>query len=147
MYQETRRQRYDARLQALNSDLTTFIPHWRDITDYISPRTARYITIDYSKGSKVNEKIIDNTATISVRTLKSGMMAGITSPARPWFRLLPSNVNLEETYAVKTWLYDVEQLLYQVFLKSNLYDILPMIYVCLALYGTSAMIIEEHTRM
>ena len=45
-------------------------------------------------GDRRNSKIIDPTASLASSVLSSGMMSGITSPARPWFRLATPDPDL-----------------------------------------------------
>ena len=96
-----------------------------------------------NKGERRNLKIIDSTATLSSRTLRSGMMSGITSPARPWFRLTTEDPGMSEGGAVKRWLHTVTERMGTVFLKSNLYNTLATVYGDLGTFATGAMMIEE----
>ncbi len=73
----------------------------------------------------------------------SGMMTGITSPARDWFRLTISDSRSAEAGPVKVWLDDTTAKMNSVFLRSNLYSALPNLYAEIGIFGTSAMIIEE----
>jgi hypothetical protein len=95
------------------------------------------------KGSKKNSKIINNTGTRALRILASGMMAGITSPARQWFKLITPDPDMMNFKAVKEWLEDVERLLMEVFSRSNIYNGFTNVYTDLGAFGTSAMYIEE----
>lgn len=135
--------RYNERLQSLRTERTSWESHWREITDYLLPRTARYLTSERNRGQKLNQRIIDSTAGFAVRTFTSGMMAGMTSPARPWFRLTTADTALKEYKPVKVWLTDVEARLREVFAKSNLYYILPDCYRSLGLYGVAAFTVLE----
>lgn len=117
--------------------------HWRDLGDYIYPRRPRFQVNDVNKGDRRNQKIVDSTATTAARTLRSGMMSGITSPARPWFRLTTPDLSLGEYGPVKDWLYLVTERMSAVFLKSNIYNVLPIVYGDIGSFGTAAMIIEE----
>jgi len=129
----------------LENERSTFLSHWRDLSDFILPRRARFTVTDANKGDRRNQKIIDSTATLAVRTLRSGMMSGVTSPARPWFRLTTPDLKLSELASVKTWLDSVTRAMNTVFLKSNLYNALPTVYGDLGVFGTSALFIEEDT--
>jgi hypothetical protein len=113
-------------------------PHWRDLNDYVSPRKARWFTSDRNKGDRRNQKIIDSTATFALRTLQSGMHAGMTNPARPWVKLLTPDPELNEYGAVKEWLHVVTQRMLGLFSQSNLYNALPVHYGCKGLFGTAA---------
>ncbi len=127
----------------LENERSTFLTHWRDLGDFILPRRPRFFTSDTNKGDRRNQKIIDITPTLAVRTLASGMMAGITSPARPWFRLTTPDPDLSEYGAVKDWLDIVTRRMGSVFLRSNLYNTLPTVYKDLGVFATGAMSIEE----
>ena len=127
----------------LENERATFLTHWRDLGDYILPRRPRFTVTDTNKGDRRNQKIIDATATLAARTLRSGLMSGVTSPARPWFRLTTPDPKLREIASVKAWLDDVERAMYAVFLKSNLYNALPTVYGDMGIFATAAVHIEE----
>ena len=125
------------------TERSSFISHWKELSEYISPRRGRFFTQDRNKGDKRNKKIINSRATMALRTLSSGMMAGITSPARPWFRLGTPDRDLMEFAPVKLWLEKVELLLREIFNQSNLYNALPQIYSEVGGFGTAALGIVE----
>jgi hypothetical protein len=81
---------------SIENDRSTFISHWRELSEFILPRRARFVSSDTNKGDKRHQKIIDSSATKAAGTLRSGMMAGVTSPARPWFRLTTPYPELNE---------------------------------------------------
>lgn len=134
---------YEVLRAQLKNEQQSFVPHWRDLSDYILPRRSRFFVSDVNKGERRNLKIIDSTATLSSRTLRSGMMSGITSPARPWFRLTTEDPGMSEGGAVKRWLHTVTERMGTVFLKSNLYNTLATVYGDLGTFATGAMMIEE----
>lgn len=143
MKQETKRRRYELLRTQLDLDRSSFMSHWRDLGEFILPRRPRMTISDRNKGDRRNQKIIDSTATLAARTLRSGMMGGITSPARPWKRLTTPDPDLAEFGSVKEWLETVDQRMSTVFLKSNLYNILPINYGDLGVFGTACMFMEE----
>lgn len=140
---ETKRERFEIQWTQLKNEQASFMSHWQDLADHIQPRRARAVISDKNRGDRRNLKIVDTTATLAARTLRSGMMGGVTSPARPWFRLAVPDQAMAENQVVKTWLYDVAQKMSNVFLKSNLYQTLPIIYGDMGTFGTAAMLIEE----
>lgn len=71
-------------------------------------------------------------------TLAAGMMSGMTSPARPWFRAGTEDPDLAESPRVKQWLHDITQLMLRVFASSNTYRALHSCYEELGLFGTWA---------
>lgn len=139
----TKRQRYEILRAQLDAERSTFIPHWRDLSDYILPRRARFTITDVNKGDRRNLKIYDNTGTVAARTLRAGMMSGVTSPARPWFRLTTPDPDLAKFGRVKDWLFAVQEIMATSFLKSNLYTTLPVQYGDLGTFATAAMSVEE----
>ena len=138
-----RRQRYELLRSQMELERSSFISHWRDLSEHILPRRSRFFTGDVNRGDRRSSKIIDSTATLAQRTLRSGMMAGVTSPARPWFRLTTGDPDLSENGAVKEWLHAVTQRMETVFLRSNLYNSLPTLYGDIGVFGTAAMLVEE----
>lgn len=140
---ETKRKQFEVLKAQLEGERTSFLSHWRDLADFISPRRPRFTVSDVNRGDRRNQKIHDTTATLAARTLRSGMMSGVTSPARPWFRLTTPDPDLAEFGAVKEWLHVVSQRMITVFLKSNLYNCLPIIYGDIGIFGTASMSIEE----
>ncbi len=139
----TRRQKLEQINHQLERERSTFKSHWRELSEYILPRRSRFFVADQNKGDKRNQKIIDSTATLAVRTLRSGMMGGVTSPARPWFRLTIPDKDLAEFVPVKQWLHTVTTRMTTIFLRSNLYNILPAVYGDLGTFGTGAMLMDQ----
>lgn len=139
----TKRKQFDQIRSQLETERATFIPHWRDLSDYILPRRARFYISDANKGDRRNQKIIDSTGTLAARTLRSGMMAGVTSPARPWFRITTPDPDLAEFGAVKSWLDLVQRRMTTSYLRSNLYNILPVMYGDLGVFATAPISVEE----
>lgn len=130
-------------LSALTTEHTSWRSHYIELQQFVLPRSGRFLETDVNKGGKKNSSILDNTATLSARTLASGMMAGITSPARPWFRLSPNDPGMKEFAPVKNWLAQVEKLLLEIFARSNIYSALHSSYGELGTFGSSPIFIQE----
>jgi len=141
-YVENRRERLEKLRGQLMNERSSFESQWRVMAQYILPRKARFFTQDANRGDKRYTSIVDSTATMAAFTLASGMMAGITSPARPWFPLTLTSPELAELWAVKQWLDKVTQRMANVMLQSNLYKSLPSLYADLGTFLTGAMFIE-----
>lgn len=127
----------------LDVERSSFISHWSDLGTYIMPRRPRFTLTDVNRGDRRNQAIIDSTATFAARTLASGMMSGVTSPARPWFRLATPTPGMMENANIKMWLYTVGNIMSTVYLRSNLYNVLPIIYGDMGTFGTACMFVEE----
>lgn len=137
------RQRVLRRWERLKQERSTWITHWRELSDQIQPRRSRFLQSDRNKGDRRNDKIINATPRRAARILASGMMAGVTSPARPWFRLTTPDPELAEFGAVREWLHVVEQRMRLIFERSNIYNGLHGVYTDLATYGTAALHLED----
>ena len=138
---ETKRSKLLTRWGHLRSERATWWSHWQEVTTYLLPRNGRYFVQDRNKGHRRHNSIYDNTGTRALRTLGAGMMAGATSPARPWFRLGTVDPELNKYPPVKMWLNDVTERMQLVFTKSNTYRTLHGIYEELGAFGTAGSII------
>jgi len=139
------------RLAALANTLWTerksgFDPHWSELDQYLLPRRTRFWTGDKNRGDKRNEKIIDSTGRYAARTLASGLHAGLTSPARPWMKLSTPNPSLAKIPAVKAWLHEVTQRMLTIFAQTNLYNIFPIVYGDMGVFGTAAVAVLEDSK-
>jgi hypothetical protein len=113
----------------------------RDIQEHIAPYRGRFQTENQDqRGKRKGLKIINGTATRSMNILSSGMMAGLTSPGRPWFKLSTHDPDLAEFTPVRRWLDDVARAMRTTFAQSNLYNILPSVYGELGPFGTTALL-------
>ena len=139
----SKRQKLEKLRSSLEIERASFKPHWNDISQYIAPRRSRFFVSDVNKGDRRNQKIINSAATLASRTTRSGMMSGVTSPARPWFKLTTQEPNSAESGPVKSWLQTVTTRMGGVFLRSNLYNVLPIVYGDMTNFATGCMYIEE----
>jgi hypothetical protein len=136
--------KYIRRLSRLKLERESYINHWEKITDSLLPRSGRYFLQDRNKGERRNKDIYDSTATRALGVLAAGMMAGMSSPARRWFRLASSDQDLMEYAPVRQWLDDAGDVLLDVFARSNTYRVLHSLYEEMAAFGTGcAMIFHD----
>ncbi len=143
MSQPSQKQQVITRLGQLKAERASWWAHWQEITLYLLPRNGRYFAQDRNKGWKRHNNIYDNTGTRALRTLAAGLMGGLTSPARPWFRLTTSDADLAKHYPVKLWLAQSTRIMLDVFQKSNTYRALHGIYEELGAFGTAACVVAE----
>ncbi len=141
----TKRQRYER----LKSSMWTirqgggFDAHWLDIANVMAPRRVRFLTTERNQGDKRNRYIVDSTSRYALRTFQSGLHAGLTSPARPWFNLTVPDPKLAAFGPVKEWLFEVTSRMRTVFTRSNLYNGLPTVYGDFGAFGTGAMAVMD----
>lgn len=141
--QFTLRQRLEVLRMELDHDYSSFRAHHEELGRFISPRRPRFFVTDVNKGDRRNQDIIDSTGTFALRTMQSGMMAGITSPARPWFRLATPDQDTNELESAKRYLHTTTTRMSFIFNKSNLYNVLPTVYGDMGQFATAAMLVEE----
>ena len=134
------------RWQALRLERASWWEHWAEISRYLLPRNGRYFVTDHDKGYKRNQAIYDNTGSKALRVLAAGMMSGMTSPSRPWFRLLVADRNLMRSQPVRLWLAEVTETIEDVLARSNTYRVLHGMYEELGAFGTAAALIADDYR-
>lgn len=139
------RRHVEQRLVAMDTYRYSWWVHWREIADYILPRRYRWLITpnQWNRGSPINQRIINNVATLALRNLASGMMSGITSPSRPWFRLDVTDPTIGKIDDVRLWLDDTTRRMMAAMAQSNYYTAKAMQYVDLGCFGTAPMIIYE----
>lgn len=138
------RQRIMLTWESLKQQRLTWLPVWRDLVENILPDAGRFLLSDKLRaGQRHDLEIINGTPTRACRVLAAGMMAGITSPARPWFRLTTPDPALSELGPVKLWLSEVEERIRQALARSNIYKVLSKHYYDLSTFGQCPIFIEE----
>ncbi len=136
------------RLNSMMAELKTarypFWTLWRDVADYFLPK--RYVWLQSHNENRVrqakNPYILDSTGTIAARILASGMMNGITSPSRPWFRLRVPGFDTEGD-AVSIWADECVRRMLFIMSESNFYNAMAVLYLDLVVFGSAAVLIYE----
>lgn len=134
------------RATAMERDRTPWWNNWRELSDYFLPRRYPWLLTDKETKSAAvrNRNLLDSTSTVALRTLATGMMNGITSPARPWFRLrLAGFTEDAEPHAHRVWLDTAADRMLLIMAESNFYNALGILYLEWACFGTAAMSIYE----
>lgn len=131
------------RRESLKEERRRWVPHWRELQEYIDPLRGRFDDeTSYQKNRPNFQKIITGRSIKARKTLSSGMQSGLTSPSRAWFKLSVADPD-SVTQAVKEWLDIVHERMMKVMGSSNFYQEIEATYDELATFGTAAMIIEE----
>lgn len=132
------------RFEQLKTNRAQALSRWRELAEHQRPRGLRDQTTDTDQVRESFSTIINGRPLFAARTLASGMMSGITSPSRPWFRLaIQAEPEVREAADVKEWLSLVERVLREAMAQSNLYKALPQVYEDQGPFGISAMLIDE----
>lgn len=125
----------NARRAGMNAEYDYVEPIYREIRDIMQPTRGRFQKEERRRSAAVNKRIIDSAAQKAHRTLVSGLMAGVTSPSRPWFKLGVYDRGAQEDFEVKQWLHVVQQRMYDVIRASNTYRMFSQCYSDLGLFG------------
>ncbi len=132
-------QRFSALLEARHS----YEAAWEDLADHFLP--TRYRNVGKSphawrKMPMLNDKLVDATGILAMRTLAAGLQGGMTSPARPWFQLSLEDAELAAHAPMRTWLMDVSKRMAKIFAGSNFYSAVHTLYGELGTFGTAFML-------
>ena len=130
------------RWEELKRARAPFLNRWQEISKYISPFSCKFNIKEHNQ-TRSSKLILDNEAGYDIDILASGLMSGASSPARPWFKLQPSNETLLDNYDVVEYCDLVQKILLKVFSSSNTYNTLHSIYKELCLFGISANLVYQ----
>jgi len=115
---------------------------WRDLADHFAPHLARFTPSDANRRQR-GPVMVNNRPRFAARTLAAGMSGGLTSPARPWFRLTTADPDLAKYGPVMEWLHVAQVRLYQVLARSDVYRGLAELYHGLGVFGSPVLALEE----
>lgn len=135
----------NSRMAALRRDRLPWWTSWREIADYYMPKRYIWLLSPQERARYINKNgnILDPTGTNAGRVLAAGMMNGITSPSRPWFKLRIANFSDDLDLTMRVWLDECERRMMKVFAESNFYNAMAVMYLDLVFFGSSAMLIYE----
>lgn len=144
------RKKSEGRLIGLRVNRYSWWVHWRELADYILPRRYKWIITpnQMSRGSPINQHILDSTGSMAARDLAAGMMMGCADPTKQWYRYKIGRVDSTQTSRLSLWLAEVERITEQVLQESNFYDSLAIFFFDLVVFGTAVMLIyEDHKKV
>ena len=138
------RKHLDDRIQVLKRQRNSWEPGWRELSRFVNPKRGQFWIQPNqgNRGVQNNGAILDATAQFALRTLVAGLMSGVTSPARPWFRLTIPDRRIAALAPVKAWFDDCAERMRMVFNAGNLYSALPTMYEELGQFGVGCGILE-----
>lgn len=128
---------------------------WADIARYIEPIRSTFLTQQgggyptpnsQNRGRELNRSILDPTATQAVRVCSAGLMSGLASPSRPWFKLIPVITGAEMDSAGSDWLDEVQSRMMTVMAVSNFYNSFALETLDLVTYGSAPVLCYEDER-
>ena len=91
---------------------------WESLAEHFLP--TRFRTDDSPDDRPLlNRSLVDATGILAMRTLAAGLQGGMTSPARPWFRLALDDPELSRSHAGQRYLDEVEARMRVVLQRCN----------------------------
>lgn len=109
---------------------------WESLAEHFLP--TRFRTDDSPDDRPLlNRSLVDATGILAMRTLAAGLQGGMTSPARPWFRLALDDPELSRSHAGQRYLDEVEARMRVVLQRCNFYNAMHTIYAELGTFGTA----------
>lgn len=130
----------DIILQSMDNEYSYVRSHYKELAQYIIPQ--RYHSLDEGKRTRNkdrNKYILDGHGTMAARTLASGMFYGATNPTHRWLKLSTGDnsvIGQRYTDAVVDFALGA-------IADSNIYTSLPVTYLDMGVFGTTAMLIYE----
>lgn len=144
---DTGAQKARKRWKALYDDARDWRVQWSALRDYILPWRGAFLDSDtesrQTQGATKSSKIINPVATRASEVLASGLMSGLTSRSRPWFRLGLHDRALADRPNVKAWLTTARDIMLHTMAKSNFYGATYNLYQEVAAFGYNAMLILD----
>lgn len=126
--------------------------NWANLAEYILPRRSIWLTQstggnpspnNMNRGKPINTSIKDPTATYAARVCSAGLMSGLASPSRPWFKMKTAMKNVQIPADGRAWMDEVEDRIYTVLSGSNFYNSFAQECEDEVVFGTAPSIIYE----
>jgi len=119
--------------------------HWGECAANELPRRYHWLITpnNMTRGLPINQDVVDSTPTQAIGVCSAGMMDGLSSPTKIWFRFQPAIKGFEPDNAGKRWLKEFQSRVYDVLAGSNYYDAKHQFYEDEIVFGTGAMLIYE----
>lgn len=134
----------ESRLYSMRTWRYSWWTHWSMLAAYFLPR--RYIWLvqanRQTRGSPINDAIIDSTGALAVNICASGLWTGLTSPSRPWFKLGVQTWEALDGEG-QAWLEDTQKRVYAVLAGSNFYTTMAQAFQDVTVFGTAPVIMYE----
>lgn len=146
----------EARLIALRTwRQSWWTQNWSDLAAFIEPRRSIWLTQstggwptpnNMTRGRPINTSIVDPTGTFAVRICSGGLMSGLASPSRPWFKIITSLKSIVLDDEARQWIDEVEARVYAILAGSNFYNSFAQECEDLVVFGTAPVIIYEDSQ-
>ena len=134
----------------LKVERTRWEPYWSEVRDHVRTTRPRFFFNDKDKlqaeSSDYHVKLLDPQMRKASRILRSGLHGGMTSPARPWFKLGTFDPDRNDREEVSEFFFLAEHGMREIFRASNVYSSLQHVYGEAANYATGPMFIVRDSK-
>lgn len=129
------------RYEALKTERSGWDTAWASLAELFLPCRWRSDSDETAhKSPKLNGRLVNSAGVLAMRTLAAGMQGGMTSPVRPWFRLVLKDKEGGGPSGLNAWLDEVTQRMQSILHKSNFYNAVHGLYADLGTFGTALLI-------
>jgi len=134
--------RLQTRYEELRLERSGFTEVYREIARLFAPGRYRDDTAsDYHlRPYPIDSKLVNSTGVLSLRAMAAGLHGGMTSPVRPWFRLVLQGNPSEVPEGLNAWLDLTTQAMQAVLHQSNFYSAVHSLYADLGAFGTGLLV-------
>lgn len=153
---EALRSHVETRLMALRAWRYSWqMQNWSDLGEFISPRRSIWLTQNSSgipspnnmlRGREINKSIVDPTATYAARICAGGLVSGLVSPSRPWFKMTAAIGRRDLDTDARKWIDETEDRMYSAIAGTNFYESEAQEKEDVVIFGTAPCIIYEDKR-
>ncbi len=125
---------------------------WGDVARYQEPVRSTFLTQNsggypspngQTRGRQINRDILDPAGLLAARKCAAGLMSGLASPSRPWFKLVPAIGNAKLDAAAFDWFDETQDRMATVMALSNFYNSFALECLDLVNFGTAPVLIYE----
>lgn len=133
------------RQEKMFGDRTIFEQHWREIAERILPRGDLFMKTARPAGFKNTEKVFDATGNLALERFAAAMESMLTPRTQRWHKLSCKDDYLDSIPAVRRYLDEVTQLLFNVRYapRANFASQAHEVYMSLGAFGTGGMFIDD----
>lgn len=140
------RQKLDRIHAALYDEYKDWEPGWKKVAELSRSYRGKFFNETNKQFLRRSDDVVDNILNDCANVLAAGLQSGLTNPTTRWFKFKLRDADLMEFKPVKEWLYQVENIIFEILLKSNFYKLSPLAYKEMGLFGQPCMLQEENVR-
>ena len=136
----------EQRLLGMRNWRTARWAHWAECAANIWPERYFWLVTPntMTKGSPINQNVVDSTPSQAVEVGAAGMMEGLVDPNKLWFRFRPKIKGFQPDTAGQRWIDETQEVIYDVMAGSNFYDSIHQMFTDELVFGSAPVVIYEH---